>query len=155
MSIWSIFLFLLQWIPCQKGPDVQKKKKKKKITSVAFIVKLSEKLRVYPSTAQKKLQHQRFGLHMLQSNLNSSNTDGSITMTNSYSFLSPHEILPITQENKCLVFYLFYHEIVCCVCLLESPHRCYSSEYTQHTIIVQKIKKISLNYRYLLPHMAP
>ena len=37
---------------------------------------------------------------ILQSNLNSSNTDGSFTMYNSNSFLSPYEILPIAQENK-------------------------------------------------------
>ena len=34
----------------------------------------------------------------LQSNLNGSNTDGSFTMANSNSFLSPNEILPIAQE---------------------------------------------------------
>ena len=38
----------------------------------------------------------------LQSNLNSSNTDGSFTMANSNSFLSPYEILPLAQENKYL-----------------------------------------------------
>ena len=38
----------------------------------------------------------------LQSNLNSSNTDGSFTMANSNSFLSLYEILPITPENKYL-----------------------------------------------------
>ena len=38
----------------------------------------------------------------LQSNLNSLNTDGSFTMANSNSFLSPDEILPIDQENKYL-----------------------------------------------------
>ena len=38
----------------------------------------------------------------LQSNLNSSNTDGSFTMANSNSFLSPYKILPIDQENKYL-----------------------------------------------------
>ena len=37
---------------------------------------------------------------LIQSNLNSSNTDGSFTMVNSTSFLSPFEILPIAQENK-------------------------------------------------------
>ena len=37
-----------------------------------------------------------------QSNLNSSNTDGSFTMANSNSFLSLYEILSIDQENKCL-----------------------------------------------------
>ena len=38
---------------------------------------------------------------------------------------------------------------------LESPHRGDSNEYTQHTIIVYKIEKISLNYRYLLPELVP
>ena len=38
----------------------------------------------------------------IQSNLNSSNTDGSFTTANSNSFLSPYEILPIDQENKYL-----------------------------------------------------
>ena len=37
---------------------------------------------------------------MLQSNLKSSNTDGSFTMANSNLFLSPYEILPIAQETK-------------------------------------------------------
>ena len=32
---------------------------------------------------------------LVQSNLDSSNTDGSFTMANSNSFLSPYEILPI------------------------------------------------------------
>ena len=36
----------------------------------------------------------------IQLNLNSSNTDGSFTMVNSNSFLSPLEILLIAQENK-------------------------------------------------------
>ena len=39
---------------------------------------------------------------LLQSNLDGSNTDGSFTMVNSNSFLSPYEILPIGQENKYL-----------------------------------------------------
>ena len=38
----------------------------------------------------------------VQSNLNSSNTDGSFTMANSNSFLSPYKILPLAQENKYL-----------------------------------------------------
>ena len=38
----------------------------------------------------------------VQSNLNSSNTDGSFTMANLNSDLSPYEILPIDQENKYL-----------------------------------------------------
>ena len=36
----------------------------------------------------------------LQSNLNSSNTNGSFSMANSNSFSSPYEFLPIAQENK-------------------------------------------------------
>ena len=45
-----------------------------------------------------------------------SNTDGSFTMVNSNSFLSPYEMLPIAQENKYFrIFFLFYREIVCCV----------------------------------------
>ena len=35
----------------------------------------------------------------LQYNLDGSNTDGSFTMANSYSFLYPYEILPLAQEN--------------------------------------------------------
>ena len=38
----------------------------------------------------------------LQSNFDGWNTDGSYTMANSNSFLSPYEILPIAQENKYL-----------------------------------------------------
>ena len=38
----------------------------------------------------------------VQSNINSSNTDGSFTMANSNSFLSPYKILPLAQENKYL-----------------------------------------------------
>ena len=37
---------------------------------------------------------------IVQSSLNSSNIDGSFTMVNLNSFLSPYEILPIAQENK-------------------------------------------------------
>ena len=39
-------------------------------------------------------------LHSLQSNFNSSNTDGSFTMANSNLFLSPYEIPWIDQENN-------------------------------------------------------
>ena len=73
----------------------------------------------------------------IQSNLNSSNTDGSFTMANSNSFLSPYEILPLAQEKQIFrEISLFYHEIVCCVYSLESSHRGDSNEYTQHTIVV-------------------
>ena len=67
----------------------------------------------------------------IQSNLNSSNTDGSFTMANSNLILSPYEILPMDQENK--EAFLFHYKIVCLVYSLESH------EHTQHTIFVQKI----------------
>ena len=71
-------------------------------------------------------------------------------------FFSPYKILPNAQENKYLgIFFLFYHGIVCCVYSLELPHQGNSNEYTQHTIIVLKIEKISLNYRYLFPELVP
>ena len=92
----------------------------------------------------------------IQYNLNDSNPDGSFTLDDSKSFFSPYKILPIAQENKYLrIFFLFYHGIVCCVYSLELPHQGDSNEYTQHTIIVWKIKKISLNYRCLLPELVP
>ena len=72
----------------------------------------------------------------LQSNLDGSNTDGSFTMANSNSFVSPYEILPIAREKIFKEIFFFYREIVCCVYSLESPHRCDSNEYTQHTITV-------------------
>ena len=74
---------------------------------------------------------------MLQSNINSSNTDGSFTMVNSNTFLSPYEILPIHLG----IFFLFYHEIVHCVYSLESPYRGDSNEYSQHTILCRISKR--------------
>ena len=75
---------------------------------------------------------------IVQSNLDNSNTDGSCTLDNSNSFLSPYEILPIASENKYFrkLIFLFYHGIFCCVYLLESPHRGDSNEYTLHIIFV-------------------
>ena len=54
----------------------------------------------------------------LQSNFNSSNTDGSFTMAYSNSILSQYEILPIAKKKKKkkkkkMIYLLFYHEIVC------------------------------------------
>ena len=48
------------------------------------------------------------GFYIMQSNLNSSNTDGSFTMANSNSFLSPYVILPLAQENKYLGKFCFF-----------------------------------------------
>ena len=94
-----------------------------------------------------------FVVLFIKSNLNSSNTDGSFTMAYSNSFLSPYEVLPLAQENKYLGKFS-YHEIVCCVYSLESPHQGDSNAYTQHPIVMKKVKK-SLNYRYLLRDLAP
>ena len=53
------------------------------------------------------------------------------TVDDSNSFFSPYKILPITQENKySMIFFLFYHGLVCCVYSLELPHRGDSNEYT-------------------------
>ena len=72
----------------------------------------------------------------IQSNLSSSNTDGSFTMADSNFPIRPYKILPIAPENKFKEIFLFYHESVCCVYSLESPRWGDSNEYTQHTIIV-------------------
>ena len=73
----------------------------------------------------------------IQSNLNGSNSDGSNTMDNSNSFLSPYEILLIAQENKIFRdLFLFHYEMVWCVYSLESTRRGDFNEYTQHKIIV-------------------
>ena len=79
----------------------------------------------------------------IQYSLSGSNTDGSFTVDESNPFFfSPYKILPIAQENKYLIIiFIFYRIIVGCVYSLESPHRGDSNEYTQHTIIVQKIGK--------------
>ena len=44
----------------------------------------------------------------IQLNLDSSNTDGSFTMANLNSFLSPYEVLPIAQENKYLEKFSYF-----------------------------------------------
>ena len=44
----------------------------------------------------------------VQSNLNSSNTDGSSTMANSNSVLSHYEVLPIAQEKKYLEKFSYF-----------------------------------------------
>ena len=54
--------------------------------------------------------------NVVQSNFNSSNTDGLFTMANSNSFLSPYEILPLAQENKYLgkfSYFIMKSYIVC------------------------------------------
>ena len=58
----------------------------------------------------------QFASEYLQSNLDGSNTDGSFTMANSNSFLSPYEILPIAQENKYLKKFSYFIVKLCVVC---------------------------------------
>ena len=53
----------------------------------------------------------------IQSNLDVSNTDGSFTMANSYSFLSPYEILPTAQENKYLRKFSYFIVKLYFVCI--------------------------------------
>ena len=73
----------------------------------------------------------------IQSNLDSSNTDGSFTMTISNQLLSPYEFFSDSSRKQIFRgIFLFYHEIVCYVYSLESPHRGDSNEYTQQTIIL-------------------
>ena len=74
--------------------------------------------------------------HNTQPDRNNSNTDGSFTIAKSNSLLNPCNFFRIAQENKYEKFFLFYHEILCCIYSLESPHRGDSNVYTQHTIIV-------------------
>ena len=72
----------------------------------------------------------------IQLNLDSSNTDGSFTMANSNSFLSPYEVLPTAQKNKYLGKFSYFIMKLYVVYTLELPHWGNSNEYTQHTIIV-------------------
>ena len=71
-------------------------------------------------------QHEKIGNYCIQYNLDGSNTDGSFTVDDLNSFLSPEEILSIAKENKYFgilkEIFLFYCENVCCVYSLELPH---------------------------------
>ena len=75
-------------------------------------------------------------------------------MANSNSFSSPHENLKSASSRKKYLGKFSYFIMELYLVSLESPHRGDSNEYTQHTIDVKEIKK-SLNYRYLLPDLAP
>ena len=54
---------------------------------------------------------QSLKLKEIQSNLNSSNPDGSSSMANSNSFFSPYEILPINDETCLRKFSYFIMEL--------------------------------------------
>ena len=68
------------------------------------------------STPQNAATDQGLLCLLIQSNLNSSNTDGSFTMANSDSFLSPYEILPVDQENKYLRKFSYFNMKLYVVC---------------------------------------
>ena len=73
---------------------------------------------------------------MMTTNLIISNTNGSFTMANSNSLLSLRNSSNSSRKKIYREIFLFYHEIVYCVCSLESPHRGDSNEYTQYIINV-------------------
>ena len=61
----------------------------------------------------------------IQYDLNSSNTDGSFTVDDSNFFFSiPTKFFQYLKKNNkyLMIFFLFYHGIVCCVYSLELPH---------------------------------
>ena len=70
----------------------------------------------------------------IQSNLNSSNTDGSFTMADSNSFLSPYEILPTTLENKYLrkFSFLSWNCMLCVLHRIASMRRFYGEHTTNN-----------------------
>ena len=58
-------------------------------------------------------------------------------MANSNTLFSPYEFFSDSLKKQIFRYiFLFYHEIICCVYSLESPHRGDFNEYKQHTIII-------------------
>ena len=67
----------------------------------------------------------------VKSNLKCSNTDGSFAMANSNSrFESLQNSSYRSRKQIFKEIFLFYHETVCCVYSLESPHRGDSNDHT-------------------------
>ena len=97
---------------------------------------------------------------LIQYNLNGSNPDCSFTVGDSNSFFQSLQN-PSNSSRKQIFRDLnqcesdFVMELYVMCNQVELPYRCNSNEYTQHTIIVWKIEKISLSYRYLLPELVP
>ena len=61
-------------------------------------------------------------------------------------------IIALDQEHNRYILSIFFNVKVCCVFLLESPHRGDSNEYTLFTIFSRPIKKkISLHFSNLQP----
>ena len=97
-----------------------------------------------------------FCVFLVQSNLDSSNTDGSFTMANSNSFLSPYEILPTAQENKYLWKFSYF--------IMQLYGMCTHQNRLIETILMStrnislfcwRSNNIAVNYRHLLPGLAP
>ena len=58
------------------------------------------------------------------------------------------ELMSVNHSIIAIIFFIFFNIKVCCVFLLESPHRDDSNENTQYTIfnLKKRKKKITLNY---------
>ena len=80
----------------------------------------------------RRLSYSVHTLCYIQSNLNSSDTDGSFTLV----FESLQNSYDISSKQIFTDIFLLYHEIVCCVYSLESSHGDDFNGYTQHTIVV-------------------
>ena len=91
----------------------------------------------------------------VQYNLNGSNPDGSFTVDDSNSFSVLQN--PSNSARKQILgnFFLIWswNSMLCVLIRIASWGD--SNEYTQHTIIVFKVEKISLRYRCLLPKLTP
>ena len=70
------------------------------------------------------------------SNFEGSHTGSSLTEADSNPFLNPWEINKTNLLEYLKDIFVFYHDSICCVYLLESPHRGDSNEYTQYTFIL-------------------
>ena len=73
------------------------------------------------------------------------------TMANSNSFLSPYEVLPIVQEYKYLGKFSYF--IVKLYVVFFDEAILMSTLNVQ--LLCRKSKKKSINYRHLLPDLAP
>ena len=92
---------------------------------------------------------------IVQSNLDSSNTDGSFTMDISISFLSPYEILPTAQENKYFGkrSYLIIKVYVVCTHLNRLIEAILMS-ILNIQLLCRRSKKTFLYYSHLSPNLA-
>ena len=108
--------------------DEKKKKKKKwkiKLNIPVFTCKLSGSVKYV--TLPVPFTHEMLFvyllgtyhytlLHVIQYNLNGSNTDDSFAVDDSNSFFSPYTILPIAQENKYLGIFSYLIRKLYVVC---------------------------------------